>query len=212
MNKELKYKIKPKFYDEIKEYSEKMGGTFNQLVNDIKVVIRAMPYYNPRIPSKYAYKFILDLFNKYNRTDSVSAIDYKQYYNIKYKYVDLENIIINTLAVIYNKDYNPYDIYTSTLHSEECSIDKDCVRWRDIGVVPANSKDKDKWDFIEINEPVVFTKTESNRDKIDIEETIKFIKRNNNIDKVYDNVDNLYYFSSRYINVGSYCVKCYNII
>lgn len=160
MDKELKYKIKPKFYDEIKEYSEKMGGTFNRLVNDIKVVIRDMPSYKPRISTNYTYKFIVDLFNKYNRTDdvNVSAIDFMQYDNIKYKYMDLENIIINTLTVIYHKDYNPYDIYCPTLHSAECQIDKDCVRWRDIGVVPANSEDKDKWDFIEINEPVVLLK------------------------------------------------------
>lgn len=215
MNKELKYKIKPKFYDEIKEYSEKMGGTFNQLVNNLKVVIRYMPSYKPRISTNYTYKFIVDLFNKYNRIDdvNVSTIELISYDNIKYKYMDLENIIINTLSVIFDKDYNPYDIYCPTLHSAECQIDKDCVRWRDIGVVPANSEDKDKWDFIEINEPVVFTKTESNTDKLDVDETIKSIKRNNNIDKIYDyNSDAMNYYCSGYIDIGSYCVKCYNII
>ena len=208
MNKKLEWRVKPKFYDEIKEYEAKVGGTFNQLIINIKLAITKLSSNAVDCYNINTYNFILDLFNKYNRTDETStcAQDFSQYDNIKYKYMDLENIIINTLCVMHEIDYDPYKVYFNTLHNDKkCFIDKNCIRWRDIAIAPSEDK---AWNFIEINEPVVFSKDH----KIDINRTIEYAKTINNVKEIALSPSNVFdYFTNGNKDIGAYCIKCYSV-
>ena len=227
MNKKLIRLVKPKFYDDVKEYANKIKIlSYNKLVNTIKAGF--LNEYANKCISVFGQKditdefknndithlFIESIYNKYIRTEEdINNLSKESLDLIKYRYIDLENIVLNTLSIMFYVDYDPYETYNTQLHDEiACASNNDIekyVRWRGIAPIIIDDNYNDMWEFVEINEPVVIT-----NGIIDTDKTIENIKNNAGVDRLIINSseqDIFNYFANGKMDVGPYCIKCYTL-